>query len=68
MKKFDSRGPDLDLEKAVEMAGGNRFHLIIEAAARARQIRRQNQSSERHEHLHPCVTALLEIEEGKFKK
>lgn len=68
MKKFDSRGPDLDLDKTVEMAGGNRFQLIIEASARARQIRRQNQSSDRHEHVHPIMTALIEFQEGKFKK
>jgi DNA-directed RNA polymerase omega subunit len=67
-KQFTSRGPDLDIDKAVELAGGNRFHLVVEAAARARQIRRQNQSSERFEHTHPCMTALLEFQEGKHKK
>jgi DNA-directed RNA polymerase subunit K/omega len=68
MSKFQSRGPSLDLDKVVQESGGNRFQLIIEASARARQIRRQNQSSERHEHIHPCMTALLEFQEGKFKK
>jgi DNA-directed RNA polymerase subunit K/omega len=67
MKKYESRGPDLDLDKAVELSGGNRFHLIIEASERARQIRRTNQSSDRFEHTHPCMTALLEYQEGKKK-
>jgi DNA-directed RNA polymerase subunit K/omega len=68
MKKYESRGPELDLDKAVELSGGNRFHLIIEASARARQIRRTNQSSDRFEHTHPCMTALLEYQEGTQKK
>ena len=68
MKRYTSRGPELDIDKTVEMSGGNRFDLIIEAAARARQIRRQNQSSDRFEHTHPCMTALLEFQEGKYKK
>ncbi len=67
MKRYHSRGPELDLNKIVEEAGINRFDLIIQAAARARQIRRQNQSSDRFEHTHPCMTALLEIQEGKHK-
>ena len=68
MSKYSSRGPDLDIDKVVELSGGNRFNLIIEASARARQIRRTNQSSDRFEHTHPCMTALLEYQEGKTKK
>lgn len=68
MTKYSSRGPELDLDKTVEMSGGNRFMLIIEASARARQIKRSNQSSERFEHVHPIMTALLEVQEGKHKK
>lgn len=67
-KKYQSRGPDLDIDKTVELSGGNRFQLIIEASARARQIRRSNQNSDRFEHTHPCMTALLEFQEGKHKK
>ena len=66
--KYQSRGPDLDIQKAIDNAGGNRFNMIIEASARARQIRRQNANSERFEHIHPCMTALLEFQEGKHKK
>ena len=68
MSKYQSRGPNLDLDKVVEESGGNRFQLIIEAAARARQIRNTNKSSDRFEHTHPCMTALLEIQEGKHKE
>ena len=67
MSKYTSRGPELDIEKAVEMSGGNRFQMIIEASARARQIRRQNTNSNRFEHTHPCMTALLEFQDGTNK-
>jgi DNA-directed RNA polymerase subunit K/omega len=67
-KNFTSRGPDLDIEKAIAESGGNRFHMVIEASARARQIRRQNASSNRFDHTHPVVTALIEFQEGKHKK
>jgi DNA-directed RNA polymerase subunit K/omega len=67
-KQFTSRGPTLDVNKAVEMSGGNRFDLVIMAAARAREIRRLNKSSERFEHIHPNMTALLEFQDGKLDK
>ena len=66
MSKYTSRGPSLDLEKAVENAGGNRFNLVIMAAARARAIKRQNSHSERFEHVHTAMTALIEFQDGKF--
>ena len=68
MRNYTSRGPELDLDKAIELAGGNRFDMIIQASARARQIRRQNQSSDRFEHTHPIMTTLLEFQEGKHTK
>jgi DNA-directed RNA polymerase omega subunit len=67
-KQHQSRGPELDIDKTVELSGSNRFDLIIAASARARQIRRQNQNSDRFEHTHPCMTALLEFQEGKHKQ
>ncbi len=65
MSKYSSRGPDLDIDKIVQDAGINRFDLIIQASARARQIKRQHQSSDRFEHTHPVMTALLEFQEDK---
>jgi hypothetical protein len=59
------RGPDVDLEKCIAMAGGNRFDLIIQASELARKIKRANTHSDRHEHIHTPVTALLEIQHGK---
>ena len=68
MKKYESRGPTLDLDKIVQEVGINRFDLIIQASSRARQIRRLNQSSDRFEHTHPVMTALLELQEEKNKQ
>jgi len=65
--KYNSRSPDVDIEKCVEESGGNRFDLIIMASQRARQIRHQNKDSHKHEHLHANITALLEVQEGKHK-
>jgi DNA-directed RNA polymerase omega subunit len=60
----NSRARKLDLEKCVEQAG-NRFDLVVIAAARAREIRRQHAFSDRFEHKHPAVTALLDVQEGR---
>ena len=66
MKKLDlSRGPGIDTEKCVENAGGNRFNLVLIAAARSREIKRQHSSSDKREHVHSIITALTEIQDGK---
>jgi DNA-directed RNA polymerase omega subunit len=58
-----SRGPELDTEVCVQNAGGNRFNLVLIAAAKAREIRR-NSIAEKEYHS-PCVSALLEVQSGK---
>jgi DNA-directed RNA polymerase subunit K/omega len=59
-----SRVAQLDNDKIVEMSGGNRFNLVIMAAARSREIRRQNKDSQKFEHLHSNVSALLDFQNG----
>jgi DNA-directed RNA polymerase omega subunit len=66
--KSNSRSLELDLEKCLENAGGNRFDLVIMASARAREIKRNNTHSDKHEHLHTPMTALKEFQEGKLNK
>jgi DNA-directed RNA polymerase omega subunit len=61
-----SRGPQLDNELCVVNSGGGRFDMVIVAAARAREIKRQHKESDKREHVFPIVTALLEIQEGKL--
>jgi DNA-directed RNA polymerase omega subunit len=60
----DSRGTQVDTAKCVEKVG-NRFDLVLVAAARAREIKRRNQHSDKFEHKNSLVTALLEIQDGK---
>ena len=61
-----SRVGQLDNDKIVEMSGGNRFNLVIMAAARSREIRRQNKDSQKFEHLHSNVSALLDFQSGEL--
>jgi len=39
--------------------------MVIGASLRAKEIKRNNKESERFEHTHPVMTALMEIQEGK---
>jgi hypothetical protein len=68
MIKKPSRVDELDNDKIVEMSGGNRFNLVIMAAARSREIRRQNRDSQKFEHLHSNVSALLDFQNGNCDK
>jgi len=61
-----SRGPQIDTDKCVEMSGGNRFDLVIMAAARVRELARAHRNAERPDQLNAHVTTLLEIQEGKI--
>jgi DNA-directed RNA polymerase omega subunit len=47
-------------------ANGNKYDLVLMAAARAREIKRRNQSSMLEEHVGAPVTALLEIQAGEL--
>jgi DNA-directed RNA polymerase omega subunit len=62
-----SRGTDIDMDKCVESAGGNRFDLVLIASAKSREIHRQNVGSNKREHVHSIVTALEEIQAGKVE-
>ena len=64
MKKRTSRVEQIDIEKCVRNSGNGRFDMILMAAARAREIRKQHKTSQEFEHTHTPVTALLEIQAG----
>ena len=63
----------VDIDKCLESFGGNRFHLILGAAARAREIANQrtfhdkNGIKLKYENK-PNVEALCEIASGKIGK
>jgi DNA-directed RNA polymerase subunit K/omega len=61
-----SRGPEIDTDKCVEMSGGNRFDLVIMAAARVRELARAHRNAERPDQLNAHVTSLLEFQSGKI--
>jgi DNA-directed RNA polymerase omega subunit len=66
--RITSRGTSIDTEKCVEQVGGNRFDLVLIAAARAREISRQHRHNENKRQVNAPVSALLEIQEGKINK
>jgi DNA-directed RNA polymerase omega subunit len=51
----------------VAAVGGNRFNLVLIAAARTREIRRQHAHSDKREHVHAIVTALADIQRGEVE-
>ena len=53
-----SRGPEIDTELCVRVVGGNKFDLILIAAQRARELRRQR-SNETSSNI---VDSLLDIQ------
>jgi DNA-directed RNA polymerase subunit K/omega len=65
MKKLsESRSLLLDNDKCVEMAGGNKFDLVLIAAQRCRELRR----ADRLNGVQAPLTSLLEIQSGKVGK
>jgi DNA-directed RNA polymerase omega subunit len=58
-----SRGTDIDTDQCVNNIG-NRYDMVIIAAARARELRLLNRNSTKREHIFSEVTALLEIQNG----
>lgn len=59
--KQNSRGPNIDTQQCVENVG-NRFDLVLIAAARSKEIARRHRRSESKEFIYPPLTALLEIQ------
>jgi DNA-directed RNA polymerase omega subunit len=64
--KVLSRGPELDTEKCIRNIGNLRYDLILVAAQRAREIKRQNKGSQNYEHKFAVVTALLDVQNGNI--
>ena len=66
MKLTDSRGPNIDTQKCVEQAGGNRFDLVLIATVRARELSHRHKAAGHTTQVNAPVSALLEIQEGKI--
>jgi DNA-directed RNA polymerase subunit K/omega len=59
----NSRTPELNIEKCVAQAGGNRYDMVLMAAARAREIAKA--TARNPEYVNASVSSLLELQEGK---
>lgn len=57
----------ISAEKAVEMIG-SRFDLVLVAAQRARELKNGSAPRTNNPGHSPTITALREIEEGKYTK
>ena len=60
--RIDSRSPIIDTEACVEHAGG-RYDLVIAAAQRLRELKRQARDTDRY--VTP-IDALLEVQAGQL--
>jgi DNA-directed RNA polymerase subunit K/omega len=65
VSKKISRGSEVDTELCTQMAGGNRFDLVLIATARSREISRKHKHDEMTTHVNAPVTALLEVQAGR---
>jgi hypothetical protein len=62
MKKVTiSRNSEIDLERCVDLTPGGRYHLVIEAAQRMRELKRQHREGGRYI---TAIDALKEVQEG----
>ena len=66
-RRIASRGPQIDSNVCAELIG-NKFNLVLIAAARAREIARAHKNAERKDHINPAMDALLEVQSGKLGK
>ena len=57
-----SRGPQIDIQECTRIVGGNKFELVLIAAQRARELRRQNPNV-RHNYT---VESLLDLQDKKL--
>jgi DNA-directed RNA polymerase omega subunit len=63
-QQIHSRGTDIDTDKCVQVVG-NRFNMVLVAAERAREIKRQNKHGNLKAVVYAPVSALLELQAGE---
>jgi DNA-directed RNA polymerase subunit K/omega len=62
MMKKETRATELDVEKCVRNSGVSRFDMVLVAAERTRELKRQNRSSGK---FISAIDALLELQHSK---
>ena len=61
--RIASRGPEIDMEKCVDQAGGGRYDMVLIVAQRLRELKRiHREDTSRYV---TCVDALHEIQAGQ---
>ena len=62
--RIASRGPEIDMEKCVQQAGGGRYDMVLIGAQRLRELKRiHREDTTRYV---TCVDALHEIQAGQI--
>jgi len=59
--RIDSRTAIIDTEQCVRQAGGGRYDLVLIAAQRLRELKRQHREDNKYV---TCIDALKEIQDG----
>ena len=60
--RIDSRSPIIDTERCVRQAGGGRYDLVLVAAQRLRELKRQHREDNKYI---TAIDALLEVQAGQ---
>ena len=60
--RIDSRSPIIDTERCVRRAGGGRYDLVLVAAQRLRELKRQHREDNKYV---TAIDALLEVQAGQ---
>jgi len=61
--RIASRGPQIDMEKCVQQAGGGRYDMVLIGAQRLRELKRQHRTNT--DRYVTCVDALMEVQAGQ---
>lgn len=61
--RIDSRSPIVDTETCVRQSGGGRYDLVLIAAQRLRELKRQHREDNKYV---TAVDALLEVQHGQI--
>lgn len=60
--RIESRSPIINTESCVQQAGGGRYDLVLIAAQRLRELKRQHREDNKYV---TAIDALLEIQNGQ---
>ena len=61
--RIESRSPGINTEQCVREAGGGRYDLVLIAAQRLRELKRQHREDNKYV---TAIDALLEIQHGQI--